>query len=78
MDRRRTWKLPVGAGAIREPPHGRRFHVPSITAAAAPRVYAQIGLHRERYVGIEIIAGVVFGVVLAAIVLIRYATRNRR
>jgi MFS superfamily sulfate permease-like transporter len=29
-------------------------------------------------VGIEIIAGVVFGVVLAAIVLIRYASRRRR
>jgi hypothetical protein len=29
-------------------------------------------------VGIEIIAGVVFGVVLAAIVLIRFAGRNRR
>jgi MFS superfamily sulfate permease-like transporter len=29
-------------------------------------------------VGIEIIAGVVFGVVLAAIVLLRYASRNRR
>jgi hypothetical protein len=28
--------------------------------------------------GIEIIAGVVFGVVLAAIVLIRFATRDRR
>jgi hypothetical protein len=29
-------------------------------------------------VGIEIIAGVVFGIVLAAIVLIRFASRNRR
>jgi hypothetical protein len=29
-------------------------------------------------VGIEIIAGVVFGVLLAAIVLIRYANRYRR
>ncbi len=28
--------------------------------------------------GIEIIAGVVFGVVLAAIVLLGYANRNRR
>jgi hypothetical protein len=28
-------------------------------------------------VGIEIIAGVVFGIVLAAIVLIRFASRNR-
>jgi hypothetical protein len=29
-------------------------------------------------VGLEIIAGVVFGIVLAAIVLIRLASRNRR
>jgi hypothetical protein len=29
-------------------------------------------------VGLEIIAGVVFGIVLAAIVLIRFAYRNRR
>jgi MFS superfamily sulfate permease-like transporter len=29
-------------------------------------------------VGLEIIAGVVFGIVLAAIVLIRFASRNRR
>jgi hypothetical protein len=28
--------------------------------------------------GIEIIAGVVFGVVIAAIILLRYANRNRR
>jgi hypothetical protein len=28
--------------------------------------------------GIEIIAGVVFGVVIAAIILLRYAYRNRR
>jgi MFS superfamily sulfate permease-like transporter len=28
-------------------------------------------------VGIDIIAGVVFGIVLAAIVLIRFASRNR-
>ncbi len=28
--------------------------------------------------GIEIIAGVVFGVVLAAIALLRFTTRNRR